>query len=316
MKKLLTLVFALCAFPLLSQNLDTGIRLFKNQQYKLANTAFDKIKSSDPAYAEARYYLGRIAFEKKEYDDAWDYFKDATEADDTKAKYYTWIGNSIGTIAQSAGKFRQATLAPKIKNAYKKATELDPGDMDAQWGPVQFYTQAPGFMGGSYEKAEVAARAILAIDKAEGHDALGDVYMSKDEPELAEKEYLAACEIEPQRLGSLGVFYQNREWYDKAFSTFEKAFDKQPENMSLLYQIGRTSALSGTRSQLGIESLEKYMADTDVKEAAPSHAAAKMRLAMIYEKQGDKTKAKGLYEASLKEDPDMELAKKGLKRVR
>ncbi len=310
------MVFALCAFPLLSQNLDTGIRLFKNQQYKLAGTTFDKIKSSDPAYAEARYYLGRIAFEQEEYDDAWDRFKEATKADGTKAKYYTWIGNSIGTMAQSASKFRLATLAPKIKNAYKKAAELNPADKDAQWGLVQFYTQAPGFMGGSYEKAEIAARAIMDIDKAEGHDALGDVYMSKDEPELAEKEYLAACEIEPQRLGSLGVFYQNQEWYDKAFSTFEKAFEKQPENMSLLYQVGRTSALSGTRSQLGIESLEKYMADTDVKEATPSHAAAKMRLAMIYEKQGDKAKAKGLYEASLKEDPNMELAKKGLKRVK
>ena len=86
--------------------------------------------------------------------------------------------------------------------------------------------------------------------------------------------------------------------------------------MSLLYQVGRTSALSGTRPELGIESLERYIKETDASKAAPSHAAAKMRMAMIYEKQGDKAKAKGLYEASLKEDPKMELAKKGLKRVK
>ena len=293
-----------------------NIKLFENKQYQLAEKSFNQIKSSDPAFAEARYYLGRIAFQQEAYDDAWDYFKEATKANDQEAKYFTWMGNAIGTIAQSAGKFKQASLAPKIKNAYKKAAELNPKDMDAQWGLVQFYTQAPGFMGGSFEKAEIAARAILDIDKAEGHDALAEVYMSKDEPELAEKEYLAACEVEPQRLGSLGVFYQNQEWYDKAFSTFEKAFDKYPKNMSLLYQVGRTSALSGTRPQLGIESLERYMKETDVKKASPSHAAAKMRLAMIYEKQGDKAKAKGLYEASLRDDPNMELAKKGLKRVR
>ena len=306
----------LCAWPLFGQSLDTGIKLYQNKQFDLAGETFDKIKSSDPAYAEARYYLGRIAFDQEEYDDAWDYFKDATKADDTQAKYFTWIGNSVGTMAQSAGKLRQATLAPKIKNAYKKAAELDPKDMDAQWGLVQFYTQAPGFMGGSYEKAEVAARAILEVNKAEGHDALATVYMSKDEPEKAEKEYLAACEIEPQRLGSLGVFYQNQAWYNKAFDTFQKAFGKYPENMSLLYQVGRTSALSGTRPELGIESLERYIKETESDKAAPSHAAAKMRMAMIYEKQGDKAKAKGLYEASLKEDPNMELAKKGLKRVK
>lgn len=316
MKKLLTLVLVLCTAPLLGQNLDTGIRLYQNKQFDLAGETFDKIKSSDPAYAEARYYLGRIAFDEEEYDDAWDYFKEASKADDQQAKYFTWIGNSIGTMAQSAGKLRQARLAPKIKNAYKKAAALDPKDMDAQWGLVQFYTQAPGFMGGSYEKAEIAARAILKVDKVEGHDALATVYMSKDEPENAEKEYLAACELDPKRLGSLGVFYQNQEWFDKAFGTFEKAFKTFPENMSLLYQIGRTSALSGTRPELGIQSLERYMRDTEADKAVPSHAAAKMRLAMIYEKQGNKAKAKGLYEASLKEDPDMDLAKKGLKRVK
>jgi len=316
MKQLLAIALIFCSLQVFGQNLDAGIRLYNNKKYDLAQGVFEDIRDTDPAYAQARYYMGRIAFEKEEYDDAWDYFKAATKADGTKAKYFTWMGNSIGTLAQSAGKFRQATLAPKIKNAYKKAAELDPKDMDAQWGLVQFYTQAPGFMGGSYEKAELAARAILTIDKAEGHDALATVYMSKEEPELAEKEYLAACEVEPNRLGSLGVFYQNQEWYDKAFSTFEKAFTLYPENMSLLYQVGRTSALSGTKAELGIESLERYIKDTDAEKAAPSHAAAKMRMAMIYEKQGDTAKAKGLYEESLEEDPDLELAKKGLKRVK
>ncbi len=316
MKHLLTLTLLFSGFFTFSQSLDEGIRLYKNQQLDQASKALKVIKSSDPAYAEARFYLGRVAFDKEEYDDARDYFKEATKADDTKADYYTWLGNAIGTVAQDAGKLRQASLAPKIKNAYLKAVELEPKSLDAQWGLVEFYTQAPGFMGGSWEKAEVAAKAIMEIDPLEGHNALATVYLRKEEPELAEKEYMAAAEIDPGRLGSLGVFYQNQQWYDKAFATFEKAFEKYPETMSLLYQVGRTSALSGTRPELGIQSLERYMKETHVKEASPSHAAAKMRLAMIYEKQGDKEKAKTLYQASLADDPDMELAKKGLKRVR
>lgn len=316
MKLLFALALVMSTLQALGQGLDAGVRLYENKQYDLASEIFDGIKSTDPAYAESRYYLGLISFMQKEYDDAWDYFKAATKADDSQAKYYTWIGNSVGTMAQSAGKLKQARLAPKIKNAYKKAAELDPTDLDAQWGLVQFYTQAPGFMGGSWEKAEEAAKAIWAVKPAEGHDALATVYMSQDEPEKAEKEYLAACELEPQRLGSLGVFYQNQGWYDKAFDTFDKALKKFPDNMSLLYQVGRTSALSGTQPELGIESLEHYLKETDPEKAAPSHAGAKMRLAMIYEKLGDLTKAKSLYEASLKEDPEMELAKKGLKRVK
>jgi len=71
-----------------------------------------------------------------------------------------------------------------------------------------------------------------------------------------------------------------------------------------------------TGAQRSIESQERCKNDTDQAQAAPSHAAASMRLAIIYEKQGDKAKAKGRYEASLKDDPEMELAKKGLKRLR
>lgn len=316
MKHLLTTLLLCSGLLAFSQNLDEGIRLYKNEQLDLANSALKQIKSSDPAYAEAQFFLGRVAFDKEEYDDARDYFKEATEADDTKADYYTWLGNAIGTVAQDAGKLRQASLAPKIKNAYLKAVELEPRSLDAQWGLVQFYTQAPGFMGGSWEKAEKAARAIALIDPLEGHDALATVYLRKEEPELAEKEYLGAAELNPNRLGNLGVFYQNQQWYDKAFSTFQKAFTQFPENMSLLYQVGRTSALSGARPELGIKSLEQYIAETEAAKASPSHAAAKMRLAMIYEKQGDMAKAKTLYQASLAEDPEMDLAKKGLKRVK
>lgn len=316
MKYLLTLALLFCSLLAFSQSLDEGIRLYKNQQLDQASKALKVIKSSDPAYAEARFYLGRVAFDQEEYDDARDYFREATKANGKKADYYTWLGNAIGTVAQDASKLRQASLAPKIKNAYVKAVELDPKSLDAQWGLVQFYTQAPGFMGGSWDKAEVAAKAIAQIDPLEGHDALATVYLRKEEPELAEKEYVAAASIAPNRLGNLGVFYQNQQWYDKAFATFQKAFKQFPENMSLLYQVGRTSALSGTRPELGITSLEQYMAQTEAEKASPSHAAAKMRLAMIYEKEGNQAKARTLYQASLAEDPEMELAKEGLKRVK
>lgn len=316
MKHFLTAIFLCSSLLAFSQSLDEGVRLYKNQQLDQAGKALETIKSSDPAYAEARFYLGRVAFDKEAYDDAWDYFKEAIKADGNNAQYYTWLGNAIGSIAQDAGKLRQASLAPKVKNAYVKAVELEPKSLDAQWGLVQFYTQAPGFMGGSWEKAEVAAKAIGKIDPLEGHDALATLYIRKEEPELAEKQYMAAAALAPNRLANLGAFYQNQQWYDKAFATFQKAFEQFPESMGMLYQVGRTSALSGTRADLGIKSLEQYLAETEVEKASPSHAAAKMRLAMIYEKQGNETKAKSLYEASLAEDPEMELAKEGLKRVK
>ena len=315
MKTLFTSLLLCLGTLAFGQSLDTGIKLYKSKQYAQATSTLKAIKSSDPAYAKARYYLGRVAFDQEEYGEAREFFKAATKADDSQADYFTWLGNAIGTIAQDAGKLRQASLAPKIKNAYKKAVALDPSSLDAQWGLIEFYTQAPGFMGGSWEKAEEAARAIMKIDKAEGHDALATVFLRKEEPELAAKEYEALLKVKPEQIGSVGIFYQNQGWYDKAFNAFQKGFEQFPENYPLLYQVGRTSALSGQKAELGIESLERYMAEAPA-DVLPSKAAAKMRLAMIYEKQGDKSRAIALYEQSLKEDPELELAKEGLKRVK
>jgi len=51
------------------------------------------------------------------------------------------------------------------------------------------------------------------------------------------------------------------------------------------------------------------------KQNEPSHARANMRLAQIFENQGDKVEAKKLYESALKSEPSLKLAKEGLVRV-
>ena len=316
MKTLFTLSFLCLSLLVSGQNLNAGIQLFENKDYQQASKTLTAIATTHTDYAEARYYLGRIAYAQREYETAWDYFKEATESNSSSSEYYTWEGHAISGLIDTVGKLRQAGLAPKIKNAYKKAVALDDTNLDALWGLVGFYSEAPGFVGGSMEKAEEAARAIGKVDALQGQNALAQVYMADDEPEKAEKAYLAAAELDQRRLANLGIFYQNQGWYDKAFDTFQKAFSLMPEDMNLLYQVGRTSALSGARAELGIASLERYLKETNPENARPSHAGAQMRLAMIYEKQGDKQKAKTLYQAALKKDPDMTLAQKGLERVK
>jgi Tfp pilus assembly protein PilF len=51
------------------------------------------------------------------------------------------------------------------------------------------------------------------------------------------------------------------------------------------------------------------------KQNEPSHAGANMRMAQIYEKRGNKTEAKKLFEAALKQDNTLKEAKEGLDRV-
>jgi len=75
-------------------------------------------------------------------------------------------------------------LAPKMKSAWEKAIALDPKNLDARTSLIQYYLQAPGFMGGSVEKAKEVAGQVLKLKPAEGHRQLGNIYLN-------EKKYMA-----------------------------------------------------------------------------------------------------------------------------
>ncbi len=296
------------------QDVKKAISLYENNKPTQAKKILKSVRSNDANYAKSQFYLGRIAFDEEDFDNSRDYFDEAIDVDDDNSQYYNWLGNAIGRVAQESNVFQQGFLAPKVKNAYERAVELDPNNIDARWGLVEYYTLAPGFMGGSWEKAEQTARAIYGLDKVQGHSALATVYLRQEKYTLAEKEYVKAAKLDKGFVYTLGYFYQNRKSYDKAFDVFEKELEKDPNDMAALYQVGRTSALSGERSQRGLSCIEKYLSKTP-KENEPSHAAALMRKAMIYEKIGDKPKAQTYYKQSLAKDPKMKMAKEGLERV-
>jgi tetratricopeptide (TPR) repeat protein len=209
---------------------------------------------------------------------------------------------------------KQGMLAPKMKNAWEKAIALDGKNIDARTSLIQYYTQAPGFMGGSFEKAKEVANQILKLNPAEGHRQMGNILLSEKKPNEAEKEFLEMAKADPTYANGLANFYTNQKQYDKAFALFEEALKKTPEDYVSIYQIGRTAAVSGQKLDRGEECLKKYLSYTP-KQNEPSHAGANMRLAQIKEKRGNKAEAKKLFETALKLDGSLKEAKEGLERV-
>lgn len=59
-------------------NLKNGLSFYQ-EKYNEATNSFKSIEKSSGDYGTAQYYLGRIAYDKKQYGDAVDYFKIATE---------------------------------------------------------------------------------------------------------------------------------------------------------------------------------------------------------------------------------------------
>jgi tetratricopeptide (TPR) repeat protein len=288
--------------------------LFEAHKFDEATKLLTVVDEKSPDYAASRYYLGRIAFEQKKYDEAEEYIEEAIELNSKVADYHYWLGTVWGFMARESNVLKQGMLAPKIKSEYEETVLLDPKNMNAWWGLLSFYSEAPGFMGGSYDKALETATAIGKINAADGHRARGQVYNHQEKFMEAEKEYLAAYKLNPKLSATVVGFYLNTKQNDKAFELLEGALKKDSTNMAIIYQIGRTSAITGDRLDRGEQCLKKYLTHQP-GQGEPSHGGAQMRLGQIYEKRGSKAEAKKAYQAAIKIDPTLKEAKEGLDRV-
>lgn len=317
MTRIITLLLLTASFLAIAQTskLDQAKDLYEKNKNAEAKKLLMTIDDNQKDFAAAQYYLGRIAFDEEKYEDAVDYFEEALDENDKVADYHAWLGNTYGTIAKDANPFRQGLLAPKMKSAWEKAIALDPTSIEPRKSLIEYYTQAPGFMGGSYEKAHEVAKQIKKLNLAEGHLAEGRVYSREEKFAEAEKEFIAMAKANPSYVSGLASFYLNRKQYEKAFGIYDEETKKNPQDMLVVYQLGRLSALTGQRLEAGEVSLKKYLS-YQPQANEPSHAAAHMRLGNIYEKKGNKLDAKKAYETSLKLDASLKEAKEGLQRVK
>jgi len=300
------------------QNSDSsGVRLFEAGKFREAKTVFEPALKSNGRDAAAAFYLGRIAMEERKDGPAAEYFETATKLDPKNATYFLWLGRAYGREAQTANVLRQPGLAKKTKAAWERAIELDPDNLDARADLIQYYLQAPGFLGGSTEKAIDQAEEIRKRNALRGYLELGALYEREKKPADAEKAYLgAAREKSDRHVGEyrLGVFYQNTGAFEKAFEVFEALLAANPAEVGALFQIGKTGALSGQRLDRAAEALEAYLQTTPGRND-PSLAAAHWRLGMVHEKRQDRLRAKSEYETALRLDPTFKPATESLKKL-
>jgi tetratricopeptide (TPR) repeat protein len=300
------------------QNIDSsGIRLFDAGKYREAKTVFEPALRSNARDAAAAFYLGRIAMEERKNERAAEYFESATKLDPKNSIYYLWLGRAYGREAQDANVLRQPGLAKKTRSAWERAIELDPDNLDARSDLIQYYVQAPGFLGGSTSKAIEQAEEIRKRNALRGYLELGGLYEREKKLAEAEKAYLGASKERSDRhVGEyrLGVFYQNTGAYDKAFELFESMIATNPSEAGALFQIGKTGALSGQRLARAAEALEAYLQTTPGRND-PSLAAAHWRLGMVHEKRQDRQRAKTEYESALRLDPTFKPATESLKKL-
>ncbi|MEP6768595.1 MAG: tetratricopeptide repeat protein [Acidobacteriota bacterium] len=301
-----------------ARKVEAGARLLEAQRYREALDTLQGAVQADPANARAAALYGRAFLEENDVGRAVEWLEKASLLDSSSSSTAYWLGRAYGEQAIHGNVVVRAKLAGKIKRAFERAVELDPDNMDARIGLVEFYLQAPSFMGGSFEKARQQTDELRRRDPLHGYLAKARLEEHRKRRDLAEAQYEAAMRDFPGRpepyywreRGAIG----RKDW-PSALEAMDRLLRQRPEDAEPLYEIGRIAALSGRDLDRGEASLRHYLEHAP-RGDEPSLAEAHMRMAEIEERRGTRAAARSEYAAALELDPGIAGARQALAKLR
>jgi len=269
-------------------------------------------QAADPVLEQARALLPGQAEKAQEL------MEKAVAEKPNDARRHYQLGEVYGVIAQQGGMFKAASMAGKVRDEFAKAVQLDPNLLDARFGLMEFYLQAPGFMGGSEDKAREQANEIKKRDPLAGHRAFAAIAAKNKDMNAARAEYIAAVRENPTSPKThywYAVFLMTGDKnYAASLKEMEAALALDANYMAAVFQIGHLAALTGANYVRGEESLKKYLAYKPASDE-PGHHRTHYWLGMLYEKQGKKAEARAEYQAALRLRANQKDVTEALKRV-
>ena len=96
---------------------------------------------------------GIALFEKEDYKPARAIFEELVERQPENSNFHLWLGRCYGRIAEKTDWLNAMSMAKKTRKAFEKSVELDANNIDALEDLMEYYQDAPGFLGGSKKKA-------------------------------------------------------------------------------------------------------------------------------------------------------------------
>ena len=165
--------------PSASASLADAIKLYDGHKPVEAQAAFEKIAATDPKNAEAAYYLGQLALDRDDSDQAVKWLEQAVVLAPDKSTYFLALGDAYSIAVNKVGVFSKAGVAEKCLAAYDQSVATDPDNLDARARRVEYYRHAPGFVGGGMDKAYAEAAEIRKRDAVRGAEAFGTLYIAE-----------------------------------------------------------------------------------------------------------------------------------------
>ena len=182
------------------------------------------------------------------YDAALEKAQTQVDSNQNSAEAYYWLGAANGRLAQTSSIFSKLGYAKAVRKAFERAAELDPKQIEARMGLIQFHLQAPGLAGGDENLVPGLVQQITAVDVGAGYRAQAIVKQIGDDPAGAQMLYRKALAHNPADIDTLSVMVgllSTEKKVAEAETLVLAALAKEPSNLKIQYQKAKCAALGG-----------------------------------------------------------------------
>ena len=260
-----------------STDFDRALVLYQKTEYRAALDALISTPQKDGPTWEL---IGKAYFQSGDFKKATEAFEKAIAANPSKSEYYHWLGRTYGRRAETSMPLTAPGHASKARQNFEKAVQLDPNNKEAVNDLFEYYLQAPGFLGGGFEKAAALANRIRELDPVEYHFAEARLAEKRKEFPKAEQQLRRAAELAPREVGriiDLAKFFAKHGRFSESDAAFKQAETIAPNDPQLLFE--RASVLIEANRNLNTarELLKRYLA-SPLTPGNPSRDEAKKLL--------------------------------------
>jgi tetratricopeptide (TPR) repeat protein len=233
----------------------------------------------NPKDADVYELIGRNYYMMGDYKKATQYLEKAVAADPSSSMRTLWLGRAYGRRAETSSALTAMGYAGKTRQYLEKAVELDGNNIEALNDLFEYRLEAPGFLGGGYDKAAALAARIARLNPVEGHWAQARLAEKRKEFGNAEQQLRRAAELAPQQVGrliDLAKFLTKQGRYQEADQSLARAEKIAPDSPKLIYERAEAYVNSGRNLATARELLKRYLTAKLTPDDPPRSSAEKL----------------------------------------
>lgn len=264
-----------------------------------ARSVLQALLAAQPNDAQAHQLLCRVYYAQDMADAAIHECELAASNDPGGSDTQVWLGRAYGMKASRANPLIAFSLARKVRYAFERAVQLDPGNIKAMNDLGEFYVEAPAIVGGGLDKGRALANRMQSRFPSQAHRLLALIADQAKDASTAEEEFKKAALAgkTPAAYVDLGQFYQRHNQPDQALQALRSAIDANSRKDASLVDAASILIAMNRSPDLAENLLRQYLSSAAKSDDAPAFKVY-IQLGDLLAHHGDAPQANRQYVAA------------------